>query len=72
LQAITGVAIATVIKVNEALIAIVEINENGNKAIITEAIHALGIEKISYLSKIPRDQRHYSKIDYEKLKQMNF
>jgi olefin beta-lactone synthetase len=72
LQAIAGVSIATVIKANEKLVAVVEISDNGKKENISLAIHALGIKAISFVKKMPRDPRHHSKIDYEKLKQIHF
>ena len=50
--------------------AIVEINHNANKENIITAIQKLGIEDISFIQKMPRDPRHHSKIDYDKLKQM--
>jgi olefin beta-lactone synthetase len=72
IQAITGVSIATVLKLNDKLIAIVEMNGGANKLQITDSIKSLGVETISFIQKMPRDPRHYSKIDYDKLKQMYF
>ncbi len=70
LQSIAGVNIATIIKQHEKLLAIVQIDNNANKENIIEAIKNLGIENISFINKMPRDSRHHSKIDYNKLHQM--
>ena len=70
LQAIAGINIVTIVKQDEKLLAIVEINHNANKENIITAIQKLGIEDISFIQKMPRDPRHHSKIDYDKLKQM--
>ena len=70
LQAIAGINIGTIVKQDEKLLAIVEINHNANKENIITAIQKLGIEDISFIQKMPRDPRHHSKIDYDKLKQM--
>jgi olefin beta-lactone synthetase len=70
LQAIAGVNIATIIKQHEKLLAIVEIDKNANKENIIAAVNNLGIENISFINNMPRDPRHHSKIDYDKLQQI--
>ncbi len=68
LQAIVGINIGTVLQKNETLIAFVETDSTCDKKFIEKEIYLLQIDRIVFLKKIPRDPRHNSKIDYEKLR----
>lgn len=69
-QSIEGVEIATIVKKDRKLIAVIEANKNADKKMISEQInHAVQlVDEIKFLNKIPRDPRHNSKIDYSRLK----
>jgi acyl-CoA synthetase (AMP-forming)/AMP-acid ligase II len=71
-QSISGIEMGTIMKINNKLIAIVETNKNAKHAVIKQQINSMEIhfDEIKILSKIPRDPRHNSKIDYELLKSM--
>ncbi|MCB9426145.1 MAG: AMP-binding protein [Flavobacteriales bacterium] len=69
LQQIEGVTAGTLLQINTELILVIEsiatINEN-------EIPESIPYDSIKYLSKIPRDPRHHSKIDYERLRHLLF
>ena len=69
-QSLKGVEIGTVLQINNKLIAVLEIHKNSMIKEISEQIRNVEIQfdEIKFISKIPRDPRHNSKIDYEKLK----
>ncbi|MEO5644262.1 MAG: AMP-binding protein [Bacteroidia bacterium] len=69
-QTITGVEMGTVMLPDNKLLVIVELTDAAEKKIVTEKINSceLIFDKIIFLEKIPRDQRHNSKIDYGLLK----
>ena len=68
-QTIKGVEAGTVLMLKNKLIAVAELNAGGNKKHISEKINSAEIifDEIIFIKKIPRDPRHNSKIDYEKL-----
>ena len=59
-----GVSCGTVLKLDNVITLIIETDEMSPKIINNEI---LKYDSIIYLKKIPRDPRHYSKIDYAKL-----
>ncbi|HEY6160200.1 MAG TPA: AMP-dependent synthetase, partial [Bacteroidia bacterium] len=62
----------TVMRTNGHLSAIVELEDEDRKGSVKKEIENAGIKfaEIRFISKIPRDPRHNSKIDYAKLKQI--
>jgi olefin beta-lactone synthetase len=71
LSKINGVALGTILKIENNVYIFIEKNNDAtiNENEIIESLNNIGINdfKIIY-TKIPRDPRHNSKIDYEKLK----
>ncbi len=69
-QEMKGVEMGTVVEVNSRLIAVVEIKEIANKQMLSDEINQCGIvfDEVKFIKKMPRDPRHFSKIDYEKLR----
>ena len=69
LQSIDGVVLGTVISHQNKLTAVIELKENSSSAEITEKIlnSNTGIESVM-ITKIPRDPRHHSRVDFERLK----
>jgi acyl-CoA synthetase (AMP-forming)/AMP-acid ligase II len=67
LQKINGVEIGTFTDG----IVFVELKPETNKKEVLDSIGTLGLDenKIEVLKQLPRDKRHYSKIDYKKLKE---
>lgn len=71
-QNIAGVEAGTVLERDNVVIAIIEAHKHANKKVISEYLQKHGdviipINKIIFIKKMPRDPRHHSKIDYEKL-----
>ncbi|MEI7596736.1 MAG: GNAT family N-acetyltransferase [Bacteroidota bacterium] len=67
---IEGIKCGTVIFKNEKIIAIIEIADKQKpKEVLFKTLKNLipEIEEIKIVSRIPRDPRHFSKIDYQKL-----
>lgn len=71
-QSIEGVEMGTLLLLNNKLTAILETKATGNKQLIAEHIKKADItfDEIKFITKAPRDPRHNSKIDYEKLKKL--
>jgi acyl-CoA synthetase (AMP-forming)/AMP-acid ligase II len=69
-QMIEGVTIGTVCFHHSEVIAVLELHDASQKKNAELRIRQLPVwfDKITFLKKIPRDPRHNSKIDYEKLK----
>lgn len=75
LQAIPGIKMATVLKTGEKVKLIIEtaakrVPEEQKNLEALIAATQLVYDNIVYIPKIPRDPRHHSKIDYEKLKSL--
>lgn len=70
LQSIEGIEMGTLLMLNNKLIVVIELKENANKNTLQTHLQTLDIvpDEIKFIKKIPRDPRHNSKIDYEKLK----
>lgn len=70
IQQANGVEIGTIFSFKEKLFAIIEIKKSFRKKEVEAAIlHANQIiDKVLVVRKIPRDKRHYSKIDYQELR----
>ena len=72
-QNVAGVELATVIEKENAIVAVIEAKKSVNKKEISQYLKNLqdpviSSSKIIFIKKMPRDPRHHSKIDYEKLK----
>ncbi len=73
LRQIIGVEVGTLIQLNEKLVVVLEQSKHSNKSRneIEQDIKAIGFEnELIVWTQIPRDPRHHSKIDTEKLKQL--
>lgn len=70
LQTIEGVEMGTVLDFANRLTIVIECSTKGNKNFIEQEIKKaeMAFDVILFISKIPRDPRHNSKIDYAKLK----
>jgi olefin beta-lactone synthetase len=68
-QSIYEIEIGTVMQFNNKLTAIIELKDEIYKNVVIEKIKssAVQVDEIKFVSKIPRDPRHYSKIDYERI-----
>ena len=69
-QSLENVEMGTILKQDEEIVAVLELNNGANQEAILHQIkrdHA-EIKKVRFVSTIPRDPRHHSKIDYEKLR----
>jgi len=69
-QTLPGVEMGTVQSFLGQIIVVIELNDPSKKQEIKTAIRSIQetFGEIIFLKHIPRDPRHYSKIDYEKLK----
>jgi len=69
-QEIDGVGAGTILAVGGRIIAVIEPDKKSSRELlrarITSNVH--GFDQVVFLKKLPRDPRHYSKIDYELLK----
>ena len=72
LQSLDEVEIGTIVSFNKQIVALVELNTDKRSQFVINQILAdcPVIHAIKILKKIPRDPRHNSKIDYERLKQL--
>ena len=70
--AIAGAEMGTVMMLNGRLTAVIELSERSAADFVRSAVGSLpeAFEDIVFIPKIPRDPRHNSKIDYEKLRVM--
>lgn len=69
-QTIDGVELGTIILLKKKVTAVIELKDELKKDFVKKNIENTSdlFEKIIFLKKIPRDSRHNSKIDYEKLR----
>jgi len=67
---ITGIKTAALLKINEELLLVLEKDEFIEASNLSAALNVCNIPsaQIRYLKKIPKDPRHQTKIDYEKLR----
>lgn len=72
LQELRGVVIGTILRIDDNLLIVVELEKDVNVRAIESDIRDAGIpfNSVRMLNAIPRDPRHNSKIDYEKLRKM--
>lgn len=71
LKSLGGVNAGTILRIKGKNYAIVEISSEGDAEKLAPKIIALdGIDDIHFTKKIPKDPRHFSKIEYKKLKNM--
>ena len=68
-QNLNGVEMGTVLNKQNQTIVVIELNDQSQKLSIETILEKLPIrvDKYIFVTKIPRDPRHNSKIDYEKL-----
>ncbi len=71
-QTIDGVEIGTVMLLKEKVTAVIELQDGLKKDLVRSNIKKQDhpFEKIIFLEKIPRDPRHHSKVDYQKLRML--
>jgi acyl-coenzyme A synthetase/AMP-(fatty) acid ligase len=71
-QSLEGVEMGTLLEINDKLIAVIELKTGAIKNNISDKIQNADVkpDEIQVITKIPRDPRHNSKIDYEKLKKL--
>lgn len=69
-QAINGVEMGTVMLLNSRLTAVIELGDSTRRDTVAAEIRSLpeAFGDVIFIPKIPRDPRHNSKIDYEKLR----
>lgn len=69
-QTINGVEAGTVMMLNDQLTAVIELSDPAQREVVQSAVKTMpeAFADIVFVPKIPRDPRHNSKIDYEKLK----
>lgn len=69
-QTIGGVEMGTVMLLKDQLTAVIELSDLSRREAVKSTIQSLpeAFRDIVFVPKIPRDPRHNSKIDYEKLK----
>ncbi|MGJ3233765.1 AMP-binding protein [Marivirga sp.] len=71
LNSIEGVNAGTILSIKDKNYAVIEAQSKGDIEKITTEIMAIeGIDEVYFVKKIPRDPRHFSKIEYKKLKNM--
>ncbi len=70
LKSIAGVNIGTILQQNNNIIAVLEVSRAADKKSVLEKVKALkySFDAVKFIKRIPRDSRHYSKIDYEALR----
>lgn len=67
LQQFEGVNAGTLVQIHDQLILVIESKTPINPSDIPDTIP---YDQVKYVTKIPRDPRHHSKIDYESLKEL--
>ncbi|WP_114784115.1 AMP-binding protein [Botryobacter ruber] len=67
-SSLAGVEMGTVLQLNGELTAVLELKPGADKAAVQEQVTQAGQFEVRFVSKIPRDPRHNSKIDYERLR----
>jgi acyl-CoA synthetase (AMP-forming)/AMP-acid ligase II len=69
LQETDGVEMGTILKIKKQLVLVIEPKSRSSHSVIKNAIEKRGarFDKFIFVDKIPRDLRHHSKIDYDKL-----
>ena len=73
LQQLQGVVLGSILLYNNKLFTFLELNDQANVIQLKETIkRILPSCEVKIVNKIPRDPRHNSKIDYDKLKAMYF
>ena len=72
LQSMDGVSLGTVMRMKGRVTLIVELENESKKDSVQKEIQNAGVKfaETKFISKIPRDPRHNSKIDYAKLREL--
>lgn len=67
-----GVSAGTVLHVEGKTVAVLELRDRMQRKTVESALRdmPLSFDRVCFIKRIPRDPRHHSKIDYEKLKGM--
>ncbi len=71
-QQLNGVSAGTVLRIDAQAVAVLELSDKSRKIPVASALRNMPVafDRIHFMKKIPRDPRHHSKIDYERLKRM--
>jgi olefin beta-lactone synthetase len=68
LRLLPGIAAGTILKLGEKIVAVIESEKNQSPEILIEKVKTLyPFDEIKLLPQLPRDPRHFSKVDYGKL-----
>jgi olefin beta-lactone synthetase len=71
LRLVPGIAAGTILKIGEKFIAVIEPEKNQSADMLTAIVKALyAFDEVKLLPQLPRDPRHFSKVDYGKLKEL--
>lgn len=75
LQNLKGITMATVLLHDEKIVLCIELSQKPEAGFVQKLEHKIAAldltyHEIRYIDTIPRDPRHHSKIDYEKLKKL--
>lgn len=70
-QSYDGIVCGTLLEIEEKVIAIVESERGADQVLLRENMITTGlpVDDIIFIKSIPRDPRHYTKIDYDALKE---
>jgi acyl-CoA synthetase (AMP-forming)/AMP-acid ligase II len=69
LKSINGVKTGTIVRIEDKNYAVIEIDANTDSNMIAKDLMAItSIDDVYFIEKIPRDPRHFSKIEYKNLK----
>ncbi|MDQ3073809.1 MAG: AMP-binding protein, partial [Bacteroidota bacterium] len=71
-RTVDGIAAGTLMLHEQIIIAAIECKKHAQRLSLAETLRKsrFPIDKIKFLERIPRDPRHFSKIDYERLRKM--
>lgn len=72
IQVLDGIAAGTLLLINNKITAILELKKDAEQELVIEQVNSLPQkpDDIIFVKTIPKDPRHHSKIDYEKLREM--
>jgi olefin beta-lactone synthetase len=71
LRLVPGIAAGTILKLGEKIVAVIEPEKNQSAEMLTAKVKALyAFDEVKLLPQLPRDPRHFSKVDYGKLNEL--
>ncbi|MGL5889833.1 MAG: AMP-binding protein, partial [Bacteroidia bacterium] len=71
LRLVPGIAAGTILKLGEKIVAVIEPEQNQTAEVLIANVKALyAFDEVKLLKQLPRDPRHFSKVDYGKLKEL--